>query len=129
MEHKNQNIYDTTIYTDFNDLPEETKKALYSEWLKGHPAEKRTNRLCRFVPLAFAVLAAIFLIASAVVAIVVGFDIPCIILLVVAIIALVVFVVFNEYASRIIYDQSIRYAAWLKKEKRVVAEIKPRKGK
>ena len=128
MIENNQDVYDTTIYTDFADLPDITRKALYAEWTDKFPAEKKLSRFCRLLPLIFAMLTAGFLIASGIVALAVGFDIPCIILLVFAIATLVACLIFNERSARLMYAQSIRYSDWLKKEKRILAEIKPKKS-
>lgn len=128
-EMEDKDIYDTKIYTDFSVLPEETKKALFSEWLKKHPAENKLRRIYRLAPLIFAILTAAFVIASGVATLAYVFNITSIILLVCGIVTLALCVIFNERAARMQYDQSVRYAAWLKSEKNILAEIKPRKEK
>lgn len=123
----NDNKYDTRIYTDYSSLPEETKKALFAEWLKLHPAESKLQKMCRAFPLIFAVVTALFVIASGIVALVSELTVICIVLLACGVVSLVFCIIFNERSARLGYDQSIRYAAWLKSDKNVIAELKPRK--
>ena len=126
---ENNDIYDTTLYTDFNDLPGETKKKLLKEWLDKHPSEKKQRNLYRWLPISFAAITAVFLLVSAIMTLIGGFSVLSIVMLVLAIATLCVCIFFNERASRAAYEQAERYAVWLRREKRVVAELKPRNEK
>lgn len=128
-DNNDENKYDTRIYVDFNELPDETKKALWAEWIKKYPQEDRMRKIARFAPLIFAVITALFIIASAIVAIANGFDISCIVLLSCGVVSLVMCVILNEWGARLLYDQSARYADWLKNEKNIRAELKPKRSR
>lgn len=43
-DKEHDEIYDTSIYIDYSDLPKERRKELYDEFVSSRPAEKRLTR-------------------------------------------------------------------------------------
>ena len=72
MDDEEKDIYDTSIYIDYADLPKERQKALYAEFAASDPNEKKLSRLLTAVPLVFCIAVAALMLAAVVVAFVSG---------------------------------------------------------
>lgn len=111
-------------YIDYTDLSEDKRKALYEEFLKAYPDEKRLSRTLRIAPIAFAAVVIAFVIASIVLYFVSGIDIPMLVMMGMTFLSLLAFIIFKVRLDKIRLAHSARYAAWLLDVKHVVAELK-----
>ncbi len=124
MDEYDYDENDRGNYIDYGDLSEEKRKALYEEFLKAYPEEKRLSRMFRFAPIAFAVLVVAFVIASVVLYFASGIDIPLIVMMGLTFLSLLAFIIFKIRLDKIRLAHSGRYAAWLRDVKHVIAELK-----
>lgn len=118
------NIYDTAVYTDYADLPKETQKSLYKEYLASYKDEKRLSLWFILTPAFFGAGILALLISALVVFITQGLGIPFIVLITTTAAALLCFIVAGVCIDKVKYAHELRFAAWLKTEKRVIAELK-----
>ncbi len=116
-----EDIYDTTVYTDYADLPKEKRKALYDEYLASDAGEKKLSRLMIAVPAIFCVAVCALLIAAIIVGIAAGIGVTFIILVMCAAAMLAGLIIVKLRLDKIKYAHEIRFAAWLKTEKRIIA--------
>lgn len=119
----NDNIYDTTLYTNYYDLPPATQKSLYNEWLSAYPIERKTRLVLSIFAYIFFGLTLGLLLASAIITYFIGFDWLNIILIIGGIVCIIFFMIISNKRNTQVHDHSIRFSAWLKTEKRVLAEL------
>lgn len=127
MDDEEKDIYDTSIYIDYADLPKERQKALYAEFTASDPNEKKLSRLLTVVPLVFCIAVAALMLAAVVVAFVIGVGVTFIVLVLTTCAVLVGFIIVKVRLDKVKYEHELRFAAWLKTEKRVIAELKEKK--
>lgn len=127
MDDEEKDIYDTSIYIDYADLPKERQKALYAEFAASDPNEKKLSRLLTAVPLVFCIAVAALMLAAVVVAFVIGVGVTFIVLVLTTCAVLVGFIIVKVRLDKVKYEHKLRFAAWLKTEKRVIAELKEKK--
>ncbi len=127
MDDEEKDIYDTSIYIDYADLPKERQKALYAEFAASDPNEKKLSRLLTVVPLVFCIAVAALMLAAVVVAFVIGVGVTFIVLVLTTCAVLVGFIIVKVRLDKVKYEHELRFAAWLKTEKRVIAELKDKK--
>lgn len=120
----NDDIYDTTLYTDFTDLPKKTQKELYTEFIGTKKEEKTVYRLTIALPAAFILLVFGFMLAALLVLIFQGMGLQFIILLVCVVLVLLGFVIAKLRLDRVKTAHELRFAEWLKTEKHVIAVLK-----
>lgn len=114
-------IYDTAVYSDYADLPKETRKALYNEYLKSDAGEKQLSRIIFVVPLIFYIAIAALLVAATAVAITVGIGVTFITLVMCAAAVIAGLIIVKINTDKAKYAHEVRFAAWLKTEKHVIA--------
>lgn len=127
MDDEEKDIYDTSIYIDYADLPKERQIALYAEFAASDPNEKKLSRLLTAVPLVFCIAVAALMLAAVVVAFVIGVGVTFIVLVLTTCAVLVGFIIVKVRLDKVKYEHELRFAAWLKTEKRVIAELKEKK--
>ena len=127
MDDEEKDIYDTSIYIDYADLPKERQKALYAEFAAADPNEKKLSRLLTAVPLVFCIAVAALMLAAVVVAFMIGVGVTFIVLVLTTCAVLVGFIIVKVRLDKVKYEHELRFAAWLKTEKRVIAELKEKK--
>lgn len=128
-DKEHDEIYDTSIYIDYSDLPKERRKELYDEFVSSRPAEKRLTRFFFFIPLCFGI-AVVLLLAAAIAAYFA--EGPGALLFVAmggVIVVLVCFVLITLRLDKIKEEHELRFIDWLKTEKRVIAVLKEKKKK
>lgn len=117
-------IYDTSIYINYEDLTDERRQELYREFLQTSSEEKRLAKLFFILPLAFScVLAALFLTAI-IYSIVKGIGIFTVIIMITLAVVLVCFIVANMLIDKTKKLHQLRYKTWLKTEKRILLTLK-----
>ena len=122
MEDKD--VYDTSIYVDYTDLPKQKQKELYKEYLATDANEKRLSLWFMLTPAVFGAGILALLIAALIVFFAQGLELPFIILIVATGVALLCYVIVSLKLDKVRHNHEIRFAAWLKTEKHVIAEIK-----
>ncbi|MBR6788504.1 MAG: hypothetical protein IKM44_01710 [Clostridia bacterium] len=126
-ENKNEaiseDVYDTTIYTDFFDLPMEKKQALYNEYLKTNKKERKLSLMIFLSPLLLYVVAIGLMIACFAVALVNGIGLPFIILTVSTAVVLTLIIIMRIKLNKVKRALELRFADWLKVEKKIIAEL------
>lgn len=125
----NNDVYDTTIYTEFSDLPKETQKSLYKEFRNTSKEENKIYLLGIIVPIVFAVVIAGFLIASVFIYIFQKMNIPFVLMLICACIVLLGFIILKAWMDRVKKEHELKYSHWLKVNKRVIATLKEKEKK
>ena len=118
------NVYDTTIYTDYFDLTEEKKKALYDEYLKSDASERKLSLIMKFAPLALYAVIVGLIIASLVISIAVGAGVTLIILLATLAVVIGALIILQVKLTKVRRSVAERYSVWLKTQKRIIAELK-----
>ena len=118
------NVYDTTIYTDYFDLTEEKKKALYDEYLKSDASERNLSLIMKFAPLALYAVIVGRIIASLVISIAVGAGVTLIILLATLAVVIGELIILQVKLTKVRRSVAERYSVWLKTQKRIIAELK-----
>ena len=122
MEDKD--VYDTSIYVDYTDLPKSKQKELYKEYLATDAGEKRLSLWFILTPAVFGAGILALLVAALIVFFAQGLELSFIILIVAAGVAMLCYIVVSIRLDKIRYLHELRFAGWLKTEKRVIAEIK-----
>ena len=119
-----QDFYDTTIYSDFSDLPTVQQNELWKEWLTKTDGEKKQQQTYTFLPIAMGAIAFIFVLVSLIIFIVAGMTPLVIVFLACAIIPVIALLILSPRLSRIRTAQLRRFASWLKTEKHILASLK-----
>lgn len=118
------NIYDPTIYTDYYDIPADVKKKLFTEYLSGHPDDKRTLNYIKFISALSIGIVLVLLITSLVLSIIFGISLVLIIMTGVTMLSVVWLIVFMLKSEKIRVSVLRRYSSWLLKEKNIIATLK-----
>ena len=119
-----ENIYDSTIYEDFSDLPEDIKKKLFNESLDLNKNEKKLLRIIRYVTLGSLLVILSLLISAIVISIVKGLVLSVFIISGAAILVLGSYIIFSFKSEKLRVEMLRRFANWLKVEKHIIATLK-----
>ena len=119
-----ENIYDSTIYEDFSDLPEDIKKKLFNEYLDLNKNEKKLLRIIRYVTLVSLLVILSLLISAIVISIVKGLVLSVFIISGAAILVLGSYIIFSFKSEKLRVEMLRRFANWLKVEKHIIATLK-----
>ncbi|MBP5357549.1 MAG: hypothetical protein J6Y68_05345 [Clostridia bacterium] len=119
-----ENIYDSTIYEDFSDLPEDIKKKLFNEYLDLNKNEKKLLRIIRYVTLGSLLVILSLLISAIVISIVKGLVLSVFIISGAAILVLGSYIIFSFKSEKLRVEMLRRFANWLKVEKHIIATLK-----
>lgn len=111
-------------YIDYFELSKEKRKELYNEYLAAYADEKRLSFALRLIPIFFAAAIAMLVVASIIVLLAGGFELPFIIFVCAIAVAMTVFVIVKLRLDKIRRAHAARYAEWLRDAKRVIAELK-----
>ena len=119
-----ENIYDSTIYEDFSDLPEDIKKKLFNEYLDLNKNEKKLLRIIRYVTLGSLLVILSLLISAIVISIVKGLVLSVFIISGAAILVLGSYIIFSFKSEKLRVEMLRRFANWLTVEKHIIATLK-----
>lgn len=119
-----ENIYDSIIYEDFSDLPEDIKKKLFNEYLDLNKNEKKLLRIIRYVTLGSLLVILSLLISAIVISIVKGLVLSVFIISGAAILVLGSYIIFSFKSEKLRVEMLRRFANWLKVEKHIIATLK-----
>lgn len=119
-----KNIYDSTIYVDYTDLPKQKQKELYKEYLATDKNEKQFSKWLILTPAIFGGGILALIIAALVVYFTQRLSLPFIILIIAIAAALFCFIIVNIRMDKARVLHELRFADWLKTEKHVLAELK-----
>lgn len=111
-------------YIDYFELSKEKRKELYAEFLSAYAEEKRISISLRLIPLFFAAALVMLVLASIIVLLTDGLELPFIIFVCAIAIMMTVFVIVKIRLDKVRRAHSARFAEWLRDAKHVIAELK-----
>lgn len=128
MENNNEDIYNTTIYTDYVDLPKEKQDSLFREWLAGDAEQRKFFFFYKFSSL-FLLIPAISITVALIYFFINGISPAVLVFTISAFILLALFAVLSFFLDRERFKRLSAFAEWLKVEKRVLATFKKKSDK
>ena len=111
-------------YIDYFELSKEKRKELYNEFVSAYAEEKRISLMLRLVPVFFAVAVVMLVLASVIVLLTGGFELPFIIFVCAIVVMMAAFVIVKLRLDKVRHAHAARYAEWLRDVKHVIAELK-----
>ena len=121
MQNDNENNFS---YIDYFELSKEKQKELYNEFISAYAEEKRISLMLRLIPLFFAVAVLLLVVASVIVLLTDGFELPFIVFVCTIVAVMAIFVIVKFRLDKTRHAQAARYAEWLRDVKHVIAELK-----